>query len=202
MKNHLSLPPTAQSGVTLVICSLLMLGVALLTSASLRSLHEGISLAHGNADRRLAQMAADAALHDAVTTLSMIPDQLSLAQAQGAHALGEFTGASFSHGERMRSGESPRYLLELLPRSEDTPPAVLAATPAPDIYRVTAWGTGRHTATTVVLQADFERQACHTAAIAMPAEVLAEALESAAPDEAAVCVPRMRQLAWRILPTI
>jgi Tfp pilus assembly protein PilX len=188
MKNHLSLPPTAQSGVTLVICSLLMLGVALLTSASLRSLHEGISLAHGNADRRLAQMAADAALHDAVTTLSMIPDQLSLAQAQGAHALGEFTGASFSHGERMRS--------------EDTPPAVLAATPAPDIYRVTAWGTGRHTATTVVLQADFERQACHTAAIAMPAEVLAEALESAAPDEAAVCVPRMRQLAWRILPTI
>lgn len=202
MKNHLSPPASAQSGVTLVTCSLLMLGVTLLTSASLRSLHEGISLTHANADRRLAQLAADAALHDAATTLSMVPDQLSLAQAQGEHSLGEFTGASFSHGGRMQSGEPPRYLLELLPRPEDAPPAVSAAISAPDLYRVTAWGTGRHTATTVVLQADFERLACHTAASAMPAEALAEAPESVSFTEAAVCVPSVRRLAWRILPTL
>ena len=152
--------PDTQSGMTLVACSLVMLGVALLTSASLRSLEDGISLTYNAVDRRVAQQSADAALHDAAMMLAMRPDQPSIAQAQGAHRIGEITGAAFSYGGYLQPYELPDYVIEVLPQPGIVNPGQ-AVSSAPDIYRVTARGKGRSHLTTVILQADFALQLCN-----------------------------------------
>lgn len=205
-----------QSGSTLFACSLVMLGVALLTSASLRSLEDGISLTHNAIDRRLAQRSAEAALHDAAMMLAMVPDQLSIVQALGAHRIGEITGAYFPFGGYLQSSELPAYVLEELPQPDIVNHAQ-AGNPPPDIYRVTARGKGRNDLTTVILQADFALQLCKTGrgVLQNPVQETEQKTEQNTeqdirqdigqdigqdPQEKRVkCVPGVRRLAWRLL---
>lgn len=170
-----------QSGSTLFACSLVMLGVALLTSASLRSLEDGISLTHNAIDRRLAQRAAEAALHDAAMTLAMVPDQLTIGQALGAHPIGDITGAYFPFGGYLQPGELPAYVLEELPQPDIVNHAQ-AGNPPPNIYRVTAHGKGRNDLTTIILQADFALQLCKTGTVVIqnPAQEAEQKAEQSA----------------------
>jgi Tfp pilus assembly protein PilX len=152
------LSPT-QSGATLIACALMMFGVAMLTSAALRSLEDGISLTHNAVDRGLAQEAADTALHDAAMTLAMIPDQLTVAKAQGTHRIGELTGETYAYGGYLQPGAPPTYVVEMISQSGTVNHSPAGSTP-PDIYRVTAYGQGRSDSTSIILQADFAVQFC------------------------------------------
>lgn len=152
------LSPT-QSGATLIACALMMFGVAMLTSAALRSLEDGISLTHNAVDRGLAQEAADTALHDAAMTLAMIPDQLTVAKAQGRHRIGELTGETYAYGGYLQPGAPPTYVVEMISQSGTVNHSTAGSTP-PDIYRVTAYGQGRSDSTSIILQADFAVQLC------------------------------------------
>lgn len=195
-----------ESGSTLVACSLVMFGVALLTSAALRSLEDRISLTHNAVDRRLAQQAAEAALHDAALTLAMIPDRLTLAEVQGTHRIGEMTGDTYVYGGYLQPCVLPEYVLEVISPSDINP-----------IYRVTAQGKGYSDTTTVVLQADFAVQLCKTDSDASqtPAQEAEQGQESNRGQSAeqstepsvgrdsegkpVECVPGVRWLAWRLL---
>lgn len=191
-----------ESGITLVACSLVLLGVALLASASLRSLQDSISLVHSTHDRRIAQHAADAALHDAALMLTMIPDQLTVDNAQGAHRIGEITGAIFSHGGRLQSCELPSYVVEALSRT-DSIDAASTESPVLELYRVTARGKGYSGSTTVVLQADFVLQICR-AGISEAQHTVQDAeqvTEQNKEIKRAECISSVRRLAWRVLQT-
>jgi Tfp pilus assembly protein PilX len=137
----------------------MMFGVAMLTSAALRSLEDGISLTHNAVDRGLAQEAADTALHDAAMTLAMIPDQLTVAKAQGTHRIGELTGETYAYGGYLQPGAPPTYVVEMISQSGTVNHSPAGSTP-PDIYRVTAYGQGRSDSTSIILQADFAVQFC------------------------------------------
>jgi Tfp pilus assembly protein PilX len=147
--------------VTLIACALMMFGVAMLTSAALRSLEDGISLTHNAVDRGLAQQAADTALHDAAMTLAMIPDQLTVAEAQGMHRIGDMTGETYAYGGYLQPGAPPAYVVEIISQSGNVN-QLLAGSAPPDIYRVTAYGQGRSDSTRIILQADFAVQLCKT----------------------------------------
>lgn len=151
----------AQSGTTLIACVLVMFGVAMLISAALRSLEDGISLTHNAVDRRLAQRAADAALHDAALMLMKVPDQISVAEAEGAHRIGELTGETYAYGGHLQPIAPPDYVLEVIASSDADDRVRSVSTPF-DIYRVTAQGKGRRDSTAVILQADFALQRCKT----------------------------------------
>jgi Tfp pilus assembly protein PilX len=149
----------AQSGATLITCALMMFGVAMLTSAALRSLEDGISLTHNTVDRGLAQEAADTALHDAAMTLAMTPHQRTVAEVEGAHRIGEITGLSYAYGGYLQPGAPPTYVVEMISQSGTVNHSPAGSTP-PDIYRVTAYGQGRSDSTRIILQADFAVQLC------------------------------------------
>ena len=159
MRSYLVRPVALHSGMTLLACSLVLLGVAILASASLRSLQDDVSLTYSTIDRLLAHRAAEAALHDAATTLSMIPKNLTPEQAQGAHHLGDITGEPFAQGGAMQSCSVPEYVLEMLPQSASAD-TIHPKDSSSHRYRVTAKGRGLSQATMVVLQAEFETQAC------------------------------------------
>jgi Tfp pilus assembly protein PilX len=149
----------AQSGATLISCGLMMFGVAMLTSAALRSLEDGISLTHNTVDHGLAQEAADTALHDAAMTLAMTPHQRTVAEVEGAHRIGEITGLSYAYGGYLQPGAPPTYVVEMIAQSGTVNHSPAGSTP-PDIYRVTAYGQGRSDSTRIILQADFAVQLC------------------------------------------
>ncbi len=205
---------SGESGSILLACSLVMFGVVLLSSAALRSLEDRISLTHNAVDRRLAQQAAEAALHDAARTLAMMPEQLTLAEVQGAHRIGELTGETYAYGGYLQPCALPEYVLQLISPSDIT-----------NIYRVTAYGKGHNDSTTVTLQAEFAVQICKndsdglqntTPELAQdterntPESALKEAGQSPGRSEVpstgegaeikrAACVPGVRRLAWRLL---
>jgi Tfp pilus assembly protein PilX len=157
-------------GMTLLACSLVLLGVAMLASASLRSIQDDVSLTYSTVDRLLAQQAAEAALQDAAATLSMIPENLTIVQAQGSHHLGEITGERFAKGGPMQSCSAPEYFLEILPKASGIDP-IQAEASFPHRYRVTAKGKGLSEATVVVLRAEFETQTCAVEKIGMAKDV-------------------------------
>jgi Tfp pilus assembly protein PilX len=145
--------------MALIACSLVLLGVAMLASASLRSLQDDVSLTYSTIDRLLAQHAAEAALQDAAATLSMIPKNLTIVQAQGSHQLGDITGERFAQGGPLQSCSVPEYFLEILTQASSIEPIQSAVSPS-HRYRVTAKGKGLSEATVVVLRAEFEMQTC------------------------------------------
>lgn len=205
---------SVESGSTLLACALVMFGVALLTSAALRSLEDRISLTHNTVDRQLAQQAAEVALHDAALALAMTPDQLSPAEVQGAHRIGEMTGETYAYGGYLQPCELPEYVLELISASDIT-----------NIYRVTAHGKGHNDSTTVTLQAEFAVQVCKNDSDGLqntapesaqdterttPEGTVNDAVQN--PDQREVlsageqadikrpaCVPGVRRLTWRLL---
>lgn len=211
-------------GMTLLACSLVLLGVAMLASASLRSLQDDVSLTYSTIDRLLAQQAAEAALQDAAATLSMIPENLTIVQAQGSHHLGEITGERFAQGGPMQSCSAPEYFLEILPQASGIDP-IQAEASFPHRYRVTAKGKGLSEATVVVLRAEFETQTCAVEKIGMAKDVQRDIqnVPQNAPQNAPQtglqsgvqysmqkeeqashqlekeCIPQVRRLAWRML---
>ena len=196
--------------MALLACSLVLLGVALLTTASLRTLQDEISLNYSATDRLLAQQAAEAALHDAGNALRMIPHHVTIAQAQGVHRLGDITGAHFAQGGPVQSCGTPEYVLEMLPQSASTN-STQPEESSPRRYRVTAKGRGLREATLVLLQAEFETQTCAAKKIDMTKDMTKdmtrEGNNSMQNNEAVIeqvdpdCVPRVRRLAWRMLRT-
>lgn len=176
-----------QSGSTLVACSLVLLGVALLSSATLRSVEDGTGASLNAIDRLLAEQSAEAALHDAAMTLTMSPEQFAAATALGPHRYGDITGERYPHGGKFQACAPPDYVLELL-----TQPELINHTSdggmAPAIYRVTAHGIGRSESTTVTLQAEFALHRCTTGSDASPSgvqEVVQDAEQDAAQSNTA-----------------
>lgn len=216
MNRHVLRSVSQQSGMTLLSCSLVLLGVAMLVSASLRSSQDNISLTYSTIDRLLAQQAAETALSDAAATLLMIPQNLTTAQAQGSHHLGDITGQRFAQGGAMQSSAAPEYFLETLPYLSSADPSQPDVS-SPHRYRVTAKGIGLSEMTTVVLQAEFETQTCTVEKIDTAKDTqndlkndLQNSLQkgtqggvqsdnkiSAQIDTA--CIPYVRRLAWRML---
>ena len=166
MSRHPLRARALHKGMTLLACSLVLLGVAMLASASLRSLQDDVSLTYSTIDRLLAQRAAEAALQDAAVTLSMIPKDLTIVQAQGSHQLGEITGERFAKGGPMQSCAAPEYFLEILPQASSINP-IQPEVSSHHRYRVTAKGKGLSEATVVVLRADFEAQTCAVEKLSM-----------------------------------
>jgi Tfp pilus assembly protein PilX len=185
--------------MTLLACSLVLLGVAMLASASLRSIQDDVSLTYSTIDRLLAQQAAEAALQDAAVTLSMIPKSLTILQAQGSHYLGEITGERFAQGGPMQSCSAPEYFLEILPQASSIDP-IQTEVSSPHRYRVTAKGKGLSEATVVVLRAEFEMQPCAIEKISMAKDVQhsAQKEEQTSDQLDTECIPRVRRLAWRV----
>lgn len=218
MNCHFARSATQQSGMTLLSCSLVLMGVAMLASASLRSSQDDISLTYSTIDRWLAHQAAEAALRDAAATLLMIPQNLTIGQAQGLHHLGDVTGQRFAQGGAMQSSAVPEYFLETLPYSSNADP-VQPELSAPHRYRITAKAKGLSEMTTVVLQADFETQTCAVEKndIAKYTQndmknELQNSLQNATQDTEqsdykisekidTACIPYVRRLAWRMLHT-
>lgn len=215
--------PSTQSGTTLITCSLVLFGVALLASAAQRSLEDGISLTHNAVDRQLAQRAAEAALHDAAMMIAMIPDPLTVEEARGTHRIGEMTGERYAFGGYLQPYVSPEYSLEVVPRPTSVNRAH-AGIESSEIYRVTARGKGHGDSTTVILQADFAVQLCKTDSDALqnpaqdsqhgteknteerteqPGQIAAHSESQSADEEAApkraACARRVRRMAWRML---
>jgi len=212
-RHHLQ-PVTRHSGMTLFACSLVLLGVAMLASAALRSLQDDVSLTYSTIDRLLAQHAAEAALRDAAATLPMIPKQLTMVQAQGSHHLGDITGERFAQGGPMQSCALPEYLLEMLPQPPNADPMQTAES-SPHRYRVTAKGKGISETTTVILQAEFEAQICAREKNDIAKDVqngrpndLQNSVQSSGKNDEKIseqidakCIPHVRRLAWRMLHT-
>ena len=220
MSRHPLRSRTQHKGMTLLACSLVLLGVAMLASASLRSLQDDVSLTYSTIDRLLAQQAAEAALQDAAATLSMIPENLTIVQAQGSHHLGEITGERFAQGGPMQSCSAPEYFLEILPKASGIDP-IQAEASFPHRYRVTAKGKGLSEATVVVLRAEFEAQTCAVEKIGMAKDVQRDIQnvpqtapqtglqsgvqysmqkeEQASHQLEKECIPQVRRLAWRML---
>jgi Tfp pilus assembly protein PilX len=200
--------------MTLFACSLVLLGVAMLASAALRSLQDDVSLTYSTIDRLLAQHAAEAALRDAAATLPMIPKQLTMVQAQGSHHLGDITGERFAQGGPMQSCALPEYLLEMLPQPPNADPMQTAES-SPHRYRVTAKGKGISETTTVILQAEFEAQICAREKNDIAKDVqnghqndLQNSVQSSGKNDEKIseqidakCIPHVRRLAWRMLHT-
>jgi Tfp pilus assembly protein PilX len=204
--------------MTLFSCSLVLFGVAMLASAALRSLQDDVSLSYSIIDRLLAGHAAKAALHDAASTLTMIPKNLPIGQAQGAHHLGDITGERFVQGGPMQSCALPEYFLEMLPQPPSAD-SMQAEASSPHRYRITAKGKGLSETTTVVLQAEFETQTCtleknnatkdvqngrqngrqNSEQRSGQGSVQHDEARSEQPD--AECIPHVRRLAWRVLHT-
>ena len=224
MSRHPLRARAQHKGMTLLACSLVLLGVAMLASASLRSIQDDVSLTYSTIDRLLAQQAAEAALQDAAATLSMIPENLTILQAQGSHHLGEITGERFAQGGPMQSCSAPEYFLEILPQASGIDP-IQAEASFPHRYRVTAKGKGLSEATVVVLRAEFEAQTCAVEKIGMAKDVQRDIqnVPQTAPQTAPQtglqsgvqysmqkeeqashqlekeCIPQVRRLAWRML---
>jgi Tfp pilus assembly protein PilX len=198
--------------MALIACSLVLLGVAMLASASLRSLQDDVSLTYSTIDRLLAQRAAEAALQDAAATLSMIPKDLTIVQAQGSHYLGDITGERFAKGGPMQSCSAPEYFLEVLPQASSIDP-VQPELSSPHRYRVTAKGKGLSEATVVVLRAEFEMQTCVVKKISIAkdsqrylqsdqqngVQYSAQKEEKFSDQLDTECIPQVRRLAWRML---
>ena len=199
MSCHPLRTPALDKGMTLLACSLVLLGVAMLASASLRSIHDDVSLTYSTIDRLLAQQAAEAALQDAAVTLSMIPKSLTILQAQGSHYLGEITGERFAQGGPMQSCSAPEYFLEILPQVSSIDP-IQPEVSSPRRYRVTAKGKGLSEATVVVLRAEFEMQPCAIEKISMAKDVQhsAQKEEQTSDQLDTECIPQVRRLAWRM----
>ena len=214
MSRHHLQPVTRPSGMTLFACSLVLLGVAMLASAALRSLQDDVSLTYSAIDRVLAQHAAEAALRDAAATLAMIPKNLTIVQAQGSHHLGDITGERFAQGGPMQSCATPEYVLEMLPQPPNADPMQTAES-SPHRYRVTAKGKGISETTTVILQAEFETQTCTREKndIAKDGQNgrqndLQNSVQSSGKSDEKIserpdteCIPQVRRLAWRMLHT-
>ena len=200
--------------MTLFACSLVLLAVAMLASAALRSLQDDVSLTYSTIDRLLAQHAAEAALRDAAATLPMIPKQLTMVQAQGSNHLGDITGERFAQGGPMQSCALPEYLLEMLPQPPNADPMQTAES-SPHRYRVTAKGKGISETTTVILQAEFEAQICAREKNDIAKDVqngrpndLQNSVQSSGKNDEKIseqidakCIPHVRRLAWRMLHT-
>ena len=200
--------------MTLFACSLVLLGVAMLASAALRSLQDDVSLTYSTIDRVLAQHAAEAALRDAAATLAMIPKNLTIVQAQGSHHLGDITGERFAQGGPMQSCAIPEYVLEMLPQLPNADP-IETAESSPHRYRVTAKGKGISETTTVILQAEFETQTCTREKNDIAKDVqnghqndLQNSVQSSGKSDEKIserpdteCIPQVRRLAWRMLHT-
>ena len=206
--------------MALIACSLVLLGVAILASASLRSLQDDVSLTYSTIDRLLAQRAAEAALQDAAATLSMIPKDLTIVQAQGSHYLGDITGERFAKGGPMQSCSAPEYFLEVLPQASSIDP-VQPEVSSPHRYRVTAKGKGLSEATVVVLRAEFEMQTCVVEKISIAKDAQRDlqndlknrlqndrqyGVQYSEQKEEKIsgqlereCIPQVRRLAWRVL---
>ncbi len=216
MSRHPLRARAQHKGMTLLACSLVLLGVAMLASASLRSIQDDVSLTYSTIDRLLAQQAAEAALQDAAATLSMIPKNLTIVQAQGSHQLGEITGERFAQGGPMQSCSAPEYFLEILPQASSINPTQAEAS-SPHRYRVTAKGKGLSEATVVVLRAEFETQTCAVEKISMAKDTQRDIQnvpqndpqngvqysmqkeEQASDQIDTECIPQVRRLAWRML---
>jgi Tfp pilus assembly protein PilX len=179
--------------MTLLTCSLVLFGVALLASASLRSQQDGISLTYSNIDRLLAQQAAESALRDAAVSLTMIPEDGAIGQALGSHRLGDITGEHFPYGGPGQSCAAPEYFLEPLSQSGSADTTQHEPV-APSRYRVTATGKGISQATMVLLEAEFEALTCGAV---QGSGAQTDDQATGLPD--AECTPRVRRLAWRLL---
>ena len=194
--------------MTLLACSLVLFGVALLASASLRSQQDSISLTYSIIDRLLAQHAAESALRDAAMSLTMMQRNGVIVQAQGLHHFGDITGEHFPYGSPGQSCAVPEYFLELLsqPAGADTTQNKVSDSCR---YRVTATGKGLSQATTVTLQAEFEAQMCNVTQDSGEKENQsnprksmgsgAQKDEQAAGQRDAGCIPNVRRVTWRLL---
>jgi Tfp pilus assembly protein PilX len=218
-RHHLR-PVAQHTGMALIACSLVLLGVAMLASASLRSLQDDVSLTYSTIDRLLAQHAAEAALQDAAATLSMIPKNLTIVQAQGSHQLGDITGERFAQGGPLQSCSVPEYFLEILNQASSIDPIQPEVLPL-HRYRVTAKGKGLSEATVVVLRAEFEMQTCVVEKISTARDAQRDlqndlknglqndrliGVQYSAQKEEKIsgqldteCIPQVRRLAWRML---
>jgi Tfp pilus assembly protein PilX len=198
--------------MALIACSLVLLGVAMLASASLLSLQDDVSLTYSTIDRMLAQHAAEAALQDAAATLSMIPKNLTIVQAQGSHQLGDITGERFAQGGPLQSCSVPEYFLEILTQASSIETIQPEMSPL-HRYRVTAKGKGLSEATEVVLRAEFEMQTCVVKKISIAkdsqrylqsdqqngVQYSAQKEEKFSDQLDTECIPQVRRLAWRML---
>jgi len=206
---HWSDRTSLQSGMTLLACSMVLFGVALLASASLRSQQDNISLTYSAVDRLIAQQAADSALQDAAMSLSITPPDDATISTQGSHHFGDITGQHFPFGGPAQSCAAPEYLIEPLAHSGNAGAPQDEAVPYR--YRVTATGLGLSRATSVVLQAEFEVQACTVPKNEDANDKQGEsqnsmgnAVQSAEPASGqrdTNCNPYVRRLAWRMLRT-
>lgn len=204
------------SGIALLACSLVLLGVAILASASLRVLQDDVGLTYSAIDRLLAQRAAEAALQDAARAISMTSLDSTIVQVQGSHHLGDITGERFAHGGSLQSCCTPEYFIEALSQPSSTDPVQLGASYL-HRYRVNARGKGLSAAITVVLQAEFEAQTCVVPELGMEKDeqknrqndfqtILQNSTQSSLQNDGKItdqpttkCTPYVRQLAWRVL---
>lgn len=140
---------SASSGLALVPCTLLMLTVLILLSASLQLVRDFQSTILGQADRQVAFYAAEAAMLDAKRHLEKIDDPLSLSGSEMVYEFGSITGDNFPSGGRLQTRHSPVYLLQ-----------VLSADASEGVIRITATGTGWFDSTKFSLQADYAVAVC------------------------------------------
>ena len=158
----------AQSGVTVVVCLVMMLLVMLLGASAARLGLQGEHAMRGERDREIAFQAAEDALADAERAI----DNGSAMVAQGSCGVdpawqradlggddggactaeyGAATGAAMITGMGFLPFKKPRYVIE---RLECHQPGTDAADPQ-NCYRVTAIGFGPRPGVEVVLQSVF-----------------------------------------------
>lgn len=157
-----------QSGVTVVVCLVMMLLVMLLGASAARLGLQGEQAVRGERDRETAFQAAEGALADAERSIqngsaALAPDTCSVSPAwQRADLGGEdggactveygaATGAAMTIGVGFLPFKKPRYVIERLECHE---PGTDAADPS-NCYRVTAIGFGPKPGVEVVLQSVF-----------------------------------------------
>ena len=216
MSRHFLRSFSRHSGIALLACSLVLLGVAILASASLRVLQDDVGLTYSTIDRLLAHRAAEAALQDAARVLSMASQDSTIVEVRGSHHLGDITGKRFAHGGSLQSCCTPEYFIEVLSQSSSADPVQWGAS-YPHRYRVNARGRGLSAAITVVLQAEFEAQTCVVPELEVEKDEqknsqndvqtsLQNSTQTSLQNDGKIpdqpdtkCIPYVRQLAWRVL---
>ena len=162
-------------GMALVTCTIILLGMALISMAAQQIVGDASASAFNVIDRQFAFQSAEAALADARQALFLLSDAAVTSHVQ---TYGALTGNTLPHGDGLQIHQLPGFQISknrLVFMQDQTDPDRY-------FYRVTAAAVGLRSTTQVFLQADFIKPLCHSSGQCMPSDYT--------------------RLAWRMLNTL